>query len=177
LRTGSLHERILSRHKLAGQGLTTHLHTLTSPVRSFSHYHTLLPSALDRCPFTAFSPSAFCCSCNNYSPPRETALLELLDARPCSPNPYHLQNRTSVEQHYQHRSCQSLAEHPVLQHRFENIVSSCAHCLDRSVSAYLFPASYQASRGPELHPPASPRATPSRFIIHFSPLPRHGIHD
>ena len=77
---------------LRASGLRPHHHirTLTSPDRSFSSYLTLLPSASDRSPFTALSPPAFAALATITALPGKLHSLNCLDARPCSPDPYHL---------------------------------------------------------------------------------------
>lgn len=153
-----------------------HIRTLTSPDHSFSSYLTLLPSASDRSPFTALSPPAFAALATITALPGKLHSLNCVDARPCSPNPYHLRPNPSVTTTTTNSvlpiTCRASTSPASIR---ENIALDCVHRLNRSVSVrvhWCFPASSHAARGPELQRPhAISRPDSARFAFHASLFP------
>lgn len=164
------HEPILSHHILVVT-LTKHadftrlhlLHTIPSPP---SLWRSIAAPSLH-------SLARFCCSCNNSSPARESALLELLAAAPAAPiliTTTTPQIRPSVDTPLTRTAANHLQSIPFLSIDSESIVfDACAGRRDRSVSAHVhfFPASSQAVRGPERQRPQPPRPSPA------PPCPHH----
>jgi hypothetical protein len=160
LRTGTLHEPILSHDELVPRALTTPIHLrthsdFTSPVCSF-----LTISAFGRCLLHCTSLPPLFAALLHHSPlpPGKLHSLNCWTPAPAPAPAILITPNSDIRQHHKQTLLSiSLQSIPVPQHRFStNIVFDCAHCLD---SVSLSPASSQASRSLELLQTKHPRFT------------------